>query len=58
MMKATKQDHAHPEVLGDLMIKRNFKHKPLGIVFVVLVMLLLILLMSFPRLSESEAFAR
>lgn len=44
----TRVDHA---LLGNLAIERNFKQKPLSIVFIVLVMLLLILLVGFPRLG-------
>lgn len=48
-MKATSQTQVDHELLGNLMIKRNFRQKPLGIVFIVLVMLLLILLIGIPR---------
>lgn len=52
-MKATTQTHSESEALGNLIIKRNFRQRPLGIAFIVLVMLLLILLVGFPRLGAA-----
>ena len=50
-MKVTTQNQVDHALLGNPLLQRNFGQKPLSIFFIVLVMLLLILLVGFPRLG-------